>query len=350
MKVNRIVMCIAVSLGSLALLCGCGASAPAEGYYTLENVEENGDEANADDLEDYGLDEAYIVVDEDGDGYAVLFDIPVDFSCDKKKGVLDFDGVGKVGYESSGKKIVLSDSNLTMTFKKSKDDAPDKPAAKELVSYGLVNGGSDTDASSDSDSGSDTESEGTSDDDSSKDSGSSDASAGADATYDFYNGDWFGWWMIDAHGDAYKPYHGQRFDVLCRIDMNDDGKTGTIRMWDFGEYSYDNPFAEVEISTGDVSKGDIRPIKSESGYFSDDKIGEGDWVVDPAMYTAYSDYILIYDNFTDSQGTDAYDYYIHLKKWGADWEDFGGYPNRYDWYKNLVEKGKEMPETLPEDY
>lgn len=343
-KIQKALICLAAVLGALAMLSGCGSSDLESGYYTLDSIEEDGTKADGKKLKTYGLDEAYIVVDDDSDGYAVLFGIPVDFSCDSKKEVLDFDGVGKVNYKVSGKKLTLADKNVTMVFEKSKEDEPKKPDDMDLVSYSIKGGSSGSSSGKDSDSGSDEDDSDDSDD--SKDSKAS----GDDASFDFYNGDWFGWWMIDAHADDYTPYHGKKFDVLCRIDMNDDGKTGTIRMWDFGEYSYDHPFAEVEISLTDGTDDNIKAIKSKSGYFSDDKISKGDWTADPGLYTQYSDYILLYDNFTDSSGTDAYDYYIHLKKWGADWEDFGGYPNRYDWYKDLVDKGESMPDTLPEDY
>ena len=60
-----------------------------------------------------------------------------------------------------------------------------------------------------------------------------------------------------------------------------------------------------------------------------------------------SDYIMIKAKYTDENGDNTMDYTIHLKKWGADWDDFGTYPPQYEWYKNIKDSGQSMPDTLP---
>ena len=352
--------CFALTFVIPVILSGCGKAGLPKGYWTLYSIEEKGKLVEEDDLADYGLDDAYVVVDKDGSGYAVLFGIPSDFSCDRDESCFDFDGLGSVDYGISGKELTLADENVTMIFKKSREDEPEKPEARELVSYTIVsedNSSSEYSAENGSSDGSDAESSASSgskkglskllseDDDTESDTSGN--VLDADNPYDFFNGDWFGYWTIDAHKDIYKPYDGEKFDVLCRIDMNDDHKTGTMRLWDYGEYSYEHPFSEVEISVRDGLDRNIKAITSESGYFSEDEIEHADWIIDPGLYDA-SNYILVDARYTDSNGDLAYYYYIHLKKWGADWDDLDDKPLRYDWYKDLIDKGEKMPDEIPE--
>lgn len=359
-RIKRAVTFLTLSMGVMASLSGCGKAKLPKGYWTLAGIEENGQQVEENDLGDYGLEDAYVVVDKDGSGYAVFFGIPAEFSCDREDGCFDFEDTGKVNYEVSGKKLTLADKDVIMTFIRSKEDEPEKPAATELVSY-TIKGSSDGSSAYSADSG---QTDGSDDaggssasklgngisgmlngDD--KDSDASGNDLNADNAYDFFRGDWFGYWTIEAHQDIYKPYENEKFDVLCRIDMNDDGQTGTMRLWDYGEYTYDHPFSKVEVSVRDGLDRNRKALTSESGYFSECDIEHADWIIDPGLYD-HSNYILVDARYTDANGDLAYYYYIHLKKWGADWDDIDEKPIRYDWYKEMIDNNESMPDEIPE--
>ena len=56
-------------------LAGCGSKV-SEGYWKLSEVSEGKTKVKGDALEEYGLEESYVVTDKNVDGYAVLFGIP----------------------------------------------------------------------------------------------------------------------------------------------------------------------------------------------------------------------------------------------------------------------------------
>ncbi|MBQ9442787.1 MAG: hypothetical protein IJU43_00655 [Lachnospiraceae bacterium] len=332
---KRPVICAMFCVGMAALLSGCGSSIP-EGYWTLTAMTEGDEKVEEDDLEDYGLDDAYISTDDDGSGYVVLFDVPSSFECDEDESVLEFDS-GDVSYKISGKKLILEDKNVSMTFKKSKEDAPKKPKNVSAVAYSVAGSGSDSDSGS----------------------SSSIASAGSDmadimsgnsgsgsAAVEFFEGDWYGYWTLNAWDDYWEPYEGDNYDILCEIKMNDDGETGQMILWD-AAMPYDSPIAQVDISTRAGLDPNIGGLCSEGGYFLDDELEHADWLIDPGIYD-YSDYIQVDAYYYDTKGEMAMSYEIHLKKWGADWSDHDPLPPQYDWYKDLVDKGESMPDNLPE--
>lgn len=323
----------ALSLAALAL-SGCGSSKLKEGYWKLVKVAEDDETVKEKDLEDYGLDDAYIVVEDDDDeGYAVFFGIPADFSCDPDKGELKFD-TGKVSYKASGNTLTLADENITMTFEKSKDDAPKKPST-----ISVTNSVDSSDEKSSSE-------------DSGKSTSSSELSYTRQAarpisdnldTEKYYDGDWYGWWTITGITDSWKELNGEKYDIMGEILLDDDG-TGIVTLWD-ADYSYDDPIALVTVMTEESVFGDIPCLVSTGGYFLDNEIEAGDWNID-ASFMGRSNYLEISSSYKED-GEDAMLYDMTMKKWGDTWDDVNSKPPLFDWYLDLVDKGESMPDALP---
>ncbi|MBR6451777.1 MAG: hypothetical protein IKS87_03660 [Lachnospiraceae bacterium] len=330
----------AMLLGAMAvMLTGCGKTKLSEGYFTLTEISEGKETVKEKALDQYGLDDAYLVVEDEESGYAVLFGIPVSFSLDSKEGTLEFD-TGSVECKASGKKITLSDGNVTMTFEKSKEDAPEKPDGA-LASSGGANGSGSKPAQGGNRLGG-KDSSGDGEGFLGGDLGNSDGSD-LDAA-EFFAGDWYGWWTLEAKVDDWKELEGIQYDIMGTIDMNDDG-TGVLTLWDGGS-SYNNPIAKVNVSVEDYMPG-YNSLVSNDGFFLDSTLGEGDWHI-LGNLGGISNYMVIESEYTNSTGVHTMDYVMHLKKWGDKWEDFPTTPPQFDWYINLVENGESMPDNMPE--
>ena len=349
-RLRNAAVCILAVSAIAAVLTGCGGKKVSEGYWVLTQVSEGKETVDNDELEDYGLEDAYIVTDDDGEGYAVLFGIPVDFSINEDKGTMSFE-TGKVNYTASAKKLTLSDSNITMVFEKSKKDAPDKPDAVALSSNSQSAdevSGEDLLASWDIDIEDNTDAK--PDSDESEEDVKKDAN---DLSYsnprEFFEGDWYGWLTITGRTDFWKQINGEVYDAVARIEMDDDN-FGTCTIWDAFS-SYDKPIARVKVVVNDKGSD------PKKGYMCDDNDGfflDGDfdmhnkWDVDPGLFD-WSNYMMIASTYVDGNEQDAMEYVFHFKKWGDDWSDFSQKPPHFDWYKKLIDAGEPMPDTIPED-
>lgn len=335
---------LAIAGTALLLLAGCGGKV-SEGYYVLTSATEGDTKVKEKDLSDYGLEDSYMVVDEDGDGYTVLFGIPAYFENDTKNGVLSFE-TGDVNYNASGKKITLSDENISLTFEKSKEDAPDEPEEAELVSYSLAGEKSGKGKKTAKKSGKSEESARPDGDEENAEKGDN---SPADVAARYFCGDWYGWWTVERGlTDLWSEYEGEQFDVMAEIKMNDDGETATMTIWD-GQLSYDEPLGTVQIAFEAGSNPAMGAFTTTGGMFLSNEIEPGEWTVDPGMFP-FSDYMLIEAEHYDDQelgGEHVMDFVMHLKKWGADWDDIGAVPPSYEWYKNMIDAGESMPDSIP---
>ncbi|MCR5356489.1 MAG: hypothetical protein K6E63_03710 [Lachnospiraceae bacterium] len=302
-----IMLCFTVILVGLT---GCGKGKTPVGHWKLTEFAENGDAVKEKDLGDYGLDDAYVVVEDDNSGYAMLFGVRADFECDPDKGCFDFEDTGAVNYGASDKKLVLADKTVKLTFEKSKDLSVDEPEA-----------GSETGSAATGKSGR--------------------PESNGDEGY--FGGDWYGVLQIDAWDDSWEKLDDERYDIMAEVKMNADG-TGEMTLWD-DDMPYNNPISKVQISTRAGLDEEIGAITTEGGYFLDDEIEHADWIIDPGK-SGISDYMMIDAHYYDAGGNLAMDYTIKLKKWGSDWDDVGEYPPGYDRYKELIDAGKGMPDKL----
>ncbi len=314
MKKRSLLIGAIISFAALAL-AGCGSKMP-EGYYTLNEITEGDVTVKEKDLDDYGLDESYIVFEEEGDGYLVLLDTPSDFTYDKKHGTIDTP-FGEVSIKSDSKTVTLSDSQVTMVFKKSKKDAPEKPDAP-FAEGAYQGGGEDIDW---------------------------DDAMGIDrdALHEFWNDNWFGWWEIDGNINEWDAYEDVKYPVLGWSTLDEDGN-GEIYLWD-----NDGTLADVYCSNNGFGLTEYGTMLSESGEFYDKELEHADWNIDPGVYD-HDNYICIDGTYRNEEGELEFYYTIHLVKWGQEWSDFDEdeLPDEYDWYLEMIENGEEMPEELPE--
>ena len=303
-------------------LAGCKSSKAPEGYYTLKTITEGDTTVKEKDLDEYGLEDSYVVFEDGGDGYLVLLDTPTDFSFNKKKGILET-SYGDVTLINNGKTVTLADGQVSMEFQKSKDDIPERPDAG-LYAYtdgdGYQNpvGGDDTDW---------------------------DEIMGIDrsAMETFWNGEWFGWWELNGMINEWDQYEGVKYPVLATTSLDSDGN-GEIYLWD-----NDGELADVICTNNGYGLTELGTMVSESGTFYDKELEHADWNIDPGI-DQHEGAFQIDAYYRDEEGHALFDYTIHLVKWGYTWSDFDEdeLPDEYDWYMEQIENGNPMPDSLPE--
>ena len=315
-----------LTIGSLILiaalaLAGCGSKTKvSEGYYVLSEITEGDVTVSEKDLDEYGLEDSYLVFDDSGDGYMVLMDTPNDFTYNKKKGVMET-YFGDVNVTTKGKTVTLSDSEVSMTFTKSKKDAPKKPDyplsddTDEWTTDGGDGGGFDWGGSS---------------------------GGYADACQEYWNADWFGWWELNGFMNDWDQYEDQKFSVLARSELDADGN-GRIVLYDS-----EGELADAVCSNNGHGLTDAGTMISESGYFLDKDLGHADWNIDPGTSPGdHDDYIYIDGHYEDENG--GFTYTIHLVKWGTKWDGFDQdeLPDDYEWYLEQINSGASMPDEVP---
>jgi len=165
-----------------------------------------------------------------------------------------------------------------------------------------------------------------------------------DEAYDFWNGDWFGWWEVtDPQGD-WAQLGDLKMALMGEIEIAKNGR-GVLMLWD-DTAPRDDAMCEINV-TVDNSQGSHGTAVSGEGYFLISDILEGDWVIDPDK-SGYDGMIRIDGTCTD-EGNKAFDYHIYLKKWGSDWStvEEKDQPPLLDWYNIYREKGVVMPHKFP---
>ena len=308
------------------MLAGCGSKSKAnEGYYPLTEITEGDVTVSEKDLDEYGLEDSYAVFYDDGDGYLVLMDTPSDFTYDKKKEVLNTD-FGEVSISVKGKTVTLSDSQVSMTFTKSKESTPEKPDYPSFDGAAWATDGGDDWSGGSS-------------------GGSGGEAVVSDAALDFWNDYWFGWMEIDGFMNEYDQYEGIKYPMLAYTTLEADG-TGTMLLWDNGGH-----WAEIDCSNNGHGLTDLGTMVSESGYFYDYDLGHADWNIDPGTDPKKREnYVYIDGRCEDENGEHLFTYDIHLVKWGQTWDGFDDdeLPDEYYWYLQQFEDVVYVPDQLPE--
>ena len=64
-----------------------------------------------------------------------------------------------------------------------------------------------------------------------------------DALLDFWNGDWYGWWVMTGCYGYYEGMGSMSWDICGTIDIGDD-YTGTVVLWD-EDYTRNDPMVEA---------------------------------------------------------------------------------------------------------
>ena len=191
------------------------------------------------------------------------------------------------------------------------------------------------------------------------DSGSEPPVSEPTGAYSWWNGEWYGWWVIwDAEGE-FADAADSCWDICARIEVYDDN-TGYVALWDTDGSSEEILCdAEVSFGPGTTERG---CMISEYGWFMDDEIGHADWIVDPgaSVVSSFDDMICIEGIYTDPENSEnTIVYYIFLRPWGMDWEDVRNadtsempysdmMPLDYDdWYLPKIQSGvTQMPDSF----
>lgn len=161
---------------------------------------------------------------------------------------------------------------------------------------------------------------------------------------DWWNGDWYGWWMMTGCSGYYEDMEGDWWDICGTIDIGDDN-IGTVVLWD-EDYTKDDPMVSASVSLSEAGTGGYGTMMSEGGWFTDIELGHADWIVDPGLLD-YEDMIHI-DGYYEN-GDDAFFYDIYLRPWGTYWDDMDAEDLPYyydDWYLPLIGAGKSMPGSI----
>ena len=161
---------------------------------------------------------------------------------------------------------------------------------------------------------------------------------------DWWNGDWYGWWMMTGCWGSYEEMEGSWWDICGTIDIDEDG-VGTVTLWD-EDYTKSEPMVSVSVSLNEAGTGELGTLMSEGGWFMDAAIEHADWIVDPDLVD-YENMIHI-DGYYEN-GDDAFSYDIYLRPWGTYWDDVDeeDLPAFYhNWYLPLMESGESMPDSI----
>lgn len=143
-------------------------------------------------------------------------------------------------------------------------------------------------------------------------------------------GDYYGWWEIsDSTDDMPETW----YDCCGSAVLNRDGLALTL--WD-ERLSRQEPMAVLSLS------GEGEELRVTDGWFWYDSVTEG------AVEIRCADGVLELSGSHDAEG-ERFSYAIHLRPWGAAWEDPDARPYSYRfWYLPLIEAGEPMPESIIE--
>ena len=161
---------------------------------------------------------------------------------------------------------------------------------------------------------------------------------------DWWNGDWYGWWIMTGCAGYYEDMEGQWWDICGTIDIGED-YMGTVALWD-EDYTESEPMVSAAVSLSESGTGEYGAMMSEGGFFTDIELEHADWIVDPGLVD-YPDMIHIQGYYESDE--DEYSYDIYLRPWGTYWDDVEeeDLPAFYDdWYLPLIVAGEAMPDSI----
>lgn len=179
---------------------------------------------------------------------------------------------------------------------------------------------------------------------------------------DYWEGDWYGWWIIGAASESWEDQVGNYLDACARIRFTGEN-TATVTIWD-EERELSEPLCTAEV-TFDGGAEPIGCMVAQSGKFMGSNMEYADWVVDPALKDGVGDFrnmIFISGFYLDPEKEEeGFEYNFFLRPWGMDWEDVRTgdtsecaydpmMPACYDdWYYPLIQGGvKTAPERFYE--
>ena len=142
------------------------------------------------------------------------------------------------------------------------------------------------------------------------------------------SGEYYGWWEIEnSRGSMPDTW----YDCCASAVLSEDGLLLTL--WD-EQTSRLEPMAALSLT------GEGESLHVESGWFWFDTLAED------GAEIAIRDGMLELSGRHDAAG-ERFDYAIHLRPWGAEWEDPDARPYSYRfWYLPLIEAGEAMPDII----
>lgn len=170
----------------------------------------------------------------------------------------------------------------------------------------------------------------------------------------WWEGDWYGWWILQNGTGDWEDITGNYWDTCARIWVEDDG-TGYIEFWD-EDNEAGECFANATVTfTTEGTSGKQGAMVCGTGQFWNAKLAERDWAVDPVdrpFGPKVKDGICIEGTYVDPEDSDnSFDYEFYLRPWGTEWEDVRSadtsalrydnmMPAYYDsWYLPLIRDG-----------
>ena len=117
----------------------------------------------------------------------------------------------------------------------------------------------------------------------------------------FWNGDWYGWWVVNSGTGVYAGEDGSWWDACARIELDADG-SGTLILWDDScEAGQTIANAAVQASADLTTSG--RLVSTDGSFFDCALDGVDAWYIDaaPSESMPYSDMICISGVYTDPE-------------------------------------------------
>ena len=136
---------------------------------------------------------------------------------------------------------------------------------------------------------------------------------GGETLLDWWNGDWYGWWVMTGCSGYYadEGMEGNWWDICGTVSIGEDN-TGTVVLWDT-DYDINRPMVSAQVSLSPDGVGEYGTLMSEGGYFTDISLEHADWIVDPGLVEIPG---LVHINGYYESGEDEYTYDIFLRPWG----------------------------------
>ena len=141
-------------------------------------------------------------------------------------------------------------------------------------------------------------------------------------------GDYYGWWEITNSVGAMPETW---YDCCASAILTEDGLLLTL---------WDEQTSRVEPMSVLTLTGEGDTLSCSDGWFWYADVEAGDVAV------SFADGQLELSGHHDAQG-ESFDFQIHLRPWGAEWEDPDARPYSYRfWYLPLLEAGEQMPDEI----
>ena len=154
-----------------------------------------------------------------------------------------------------------------------------------------------------------------------------------------WDSDWYGFWMMTDCTGEMAEFNDQWWDLCARSNDNGDG-TCTITFWDEDYNSVEDPIGIIAFKI--LENGEIQ---STDGWFFMDVVT--DKLSSEETLETSGDMLMLEATYTDE--TCSYTYTICLRPWGTRWDDLAAemLPYHYeDWYLPLIDAGEEMPDVF----